>query len=257
VGDPNSPDGVPGFHAIALSFQQANGEIWRTAMDDTPIFPIATPQSFIDFQLATAPNKTTGKPNPERVQAYMAAHPETRAFVKWLHDAPFAASFAASTYYSINAFRFTNSEGQTRAVRWSLKPEAPFVEIDKAKLADLNKTQPNFLFDDAIQRLSQQPLRWELIVTLAQPGDRCLLHVRLLMRAHSLAVPVNSPRRRALCPKTQPHVLLWKEHADEYADSFLACPACSALADGADDPGHAVCRRRYDVDCFRRAALAL
>ena len=171
VGDPNSPDGVPGFHAIALNFQQANGEIWRAAMDDTPIFPIANPQSFIDLQLATAPDKATGKPDPQRVQAYMSAHPETRAFLKWLNDAPFTASFAASTYYSINAFRFTNSEGKTRAVRWSLKPEAPFVQIDKARLADLNKTQPNFLFDDAIERLSKQPMRWELFVTLAQPGD--------------------------------------------------------------------------------------
>ncbi|HEY9131002.1 MAG TPA: catalase family peroxidase [Dyella sp.] len=171
VGNPHSPDGVPGFHALALSFQQGNGEIWRTAMDDTPIFPVATPQAFIDFQLATAPDKATGKPDPARAQAYLAAHPETRAFMQWMRDAPFAASFAASTYYSINAFRFTDAQGQTRAVRWSFKPEAPFVAVDKDKLAELNKTQPNFLFNDALTRLAQQPMRWELWVTLAQAGD--------------------------------------------------------------------------------------
>ncbi|HEX7817588.1 catalase family peroxidase [Dyella sp.] len=171
VGNPNSPDGVPGFHAIALSFQQPDGQVWRTAMDDTPIFPVATPKAFIDFQLAGVADKATGKPDPARMKAYLAAHPETVAFMQWMKQAPFGASFAATTYYSINAFRFTNGDGHVSAVRWSLKPQAPFVEIDKSKLAELNKTQPHFLFDDLIHRLAAQPQRWQLLVTLAKPQD--------------------------------------------------------------------------------------
>ena len=171
VGSPNSPDGVPGFHALGLSFQQADGQVWRMALDDTPIFPVSTPQAFVDFQVATTPVKATGQPDPAKVKAYLAQHPETRAFMAWMKQAPFAASFAASPYNSINAFRFTNAQGQTRAVRWTFKPEAPFVAEDKDKLAQLNKTQPNFLFDEAIGRLAQAPMRWHLLVTVAQPGD--------------------------------------------------------------------------------------
>ena len=42
-GQPYAPDGRLAFRAIALSLTQANGELWRMAMDHTPIFVVATP----------------------------------------------------------------------------------------------------------------------------------------------------------------------------------------------------------------------
>jgi catalase len=167
-GLPYAPDGRLVFHAIALSLTQANGEQWRMAMDDTPIFFVATPQAFRDFQLATAPDPETGKPDPVRTADFLAHHPETRAFMEWMRDAPLPSSFANGTYYSINAFRFTNAAGETRFVRWSLVPETPFTALDKSTLASV---PPNFLFDDVVQRLRQGPLRWHMVVTVAAPGD--------------------------------------------------------------------------------------
>ena len=167
-GQPYAPDGRLVFRSLALSLTQANGEQWRMALDDTPIFPVATPQAFLDFQRATAPDPRTGKPDPPRVDAYMAQHPETRAFVQWQHDAPLATSFANETYYSINAFRLIDDAGKTWIVRWSFEPETPFEAIDKATLG---ARPANFLFDDVITRLARNPLRWRLIVTVAEPGD--------------------------------------------------------------------------------------
>jgi hypothetical protein len=54
-------------------------------MDHTPIFVVATPQAFRDFQLATAPNPATGEPNPTRTADFLNYHPETRAFMEWAH----------------------------------------------------------------------------------------------------------------------------------------------------------------------------
>jgi catalase len=137
-------------------------------MDNAPMFPVGTPQDFLELQRVTTPDPKTGKPDAERVADFMARHPETQAFTKWVQTAPLSTSFANETYYSINAFRFTNAAGETRMVRWSLEPETPFAPIDKATLA----AQPtNFLFDDIIKRLQQGPLRWHLIVTIAKPGD--------------------------------------------------------------------------------------
>jgi catalase len=167
-GQPYAPDGRLVFHAIALSLTQANGELWRMALDDTPIFVVATPQAFRDLQLATAPDPATGKPDPVRTADFLAHHPETRAFMDWMRDEPLPSSFANGTYYSINAFRFTDAAGETRHVRWSLVPETPFEALDKSKLASLS---PDFLFEDVVQRLRQGPLRWHMIVTVAQPGD--------------------------------------------------------------------------------------
>jgi catalase len=167
-GQPYAPDGRLAFRSLALSLTQANGEQWRMALDDTPMFLVATPQAFVDFQRATAPDPRTGKPDPGRVHAYMARHPETRAFLRWQQDSPLSTSFANDTYYSINAFRFIDETGKTWMVRWSFEPETPFEAIDKATLG----TQPaNFLFDDVIARLARHPLHWHLIVTIAEPGD--------------------------------------------------------------------------------------
>ena len=148
-GQPYAPDGRLVFHAIALSLTQANGEKWRMALDDTPIFVVATPLAFRDLQLATAPDIATGKPDPARAADFLAHHPETRAFMDWIRDTPLPSSFANGTYYSINSFRFTNAAGETRHVRWSLVPETPFEALDKSKLADL---PPDFLFVDVVRQ---------------------------------------------------------------------------------------------------------
>lgn len=167
-GQPHAPDGRLAFRSLALSLTQANGEQWRMALDDTPMFVVATPQAFVDLQHATAPDPTTGKPDSARVDAYMEQHPETRAFLRWQQESPLSTSFANETYYSINAFRFIDDAGKNWMVRWSFEPETPFEAIDKATLG----AQPaNFLFDDVIARLAHGPLRWHLIVTVAEPGD--------------------------------------------------------------------------------------
>ncbi len=167
-GQPYAPDGRLAFRSLALSLAQANGEQWRMALDDTPMFPVATPQAFVDFQRATAPDPKTGKPDPARVEGYMAAHPETRAFLRWQQESPLSTSFANDTYYSINAFRFIDDTGKAWMVRWSFEPETPFEAIDKATLG---ARPANFLFDDVIARLARSPLHWRLIVTIAEPDD--------------------------------------------------------------------------------------
>jgi catalase len=167
-GQPYAPDGRLVFHAIALSLTQLDGEQWRMAMDNTPIFPVATPQAFLDLQRETAPDSRTGKPDPVRAADFLARHPETQAFMEWLRTTPTPSSFANGTYYSINAFRFIDAAGDSRYVRWSLVPQARFEAIDKAKLA----TMPaDFLFGDLLERLGKGPLLWHLVVTVAEPGD--------------------------------------------------------------------------------------
>ncbi|MBC8119556.1 MAG: catalase family peroxidase, partial [Burkholderiaceae bacterium] len=163
-GNPLATDGRNVFRAMALRIDMAGGQEWRIAMDHTPIFPVATPAAFVELQRASRPDPSTGKPDPKAMDAYLARHPETKAFQKYLKDAPLPDSFANSGYHSINAFRFTDGKGQTRLVRWSMLPETPMVSLDKAKLDAL---PINFLFDDIIMRLRSTPIRWRLAVTVA------------------------------------------------------------------------------------------
>jgi catalase len=52
------------------------------------------------------------------------------------------------------------------AVRWRTVPEATDAGSEAAKAGD-----PDYLAADLTQRLAQGPLRWHLLVTLAEPGD--------------------------------------------------------------------------------------
>lgn len=167
-GMPDSPDGRLVFRALAMSITAPDGAVWRTGMDSTPIFPVATPASFLAFQQATMP-VADGKPDPAKVAAYMGAHRETRAFVQWLKDNPLPSSFANSTFNSINAFRFTNAAGEQHFVRWTLLPEAPLQTLDKNTLGTLAR---DVLFDDVQARAAKAPLRWHLHLTAAQAGDK-------------------------------------------------------------------------------------
>jgi catalase len=167
-GNPLAGDGRNVFHAIALRLNAPDGQEWRMAMDHTPIFPVADPQTFEALQIASTPDAKTGKPDPASMKAYMATHPETRAFQDYIAKAPLPGSFATATYYSINAFRFTDIGGTTRFVRWQIVPEASGPDLDKSKLADLPR---DALFQEMVVRTAKGPSRWHLQLVVANPGD--------------------------------------------------------------------------------------
>lgn len=167
-GMPASPDGRVVSRDIALSITAPNGEVWRMAMDSTPLFPVATPQELLEFVKATTPGPD-GKPDQSKVEQYMAAHPKTVAFGKYINEKPLSSSFANARYFSINAFRFIGGDGNTRFVRWSLDPTATLQWLDKDKLAQMPR---DFLFDDLVKRSAAGPLTWDMSVQLAAAGDK-------------------------------------------------------------------------------------
>lgn len=164
-GNPYAPDGSVPIRSFALRFNLADGQQWRTGMNSSPVFAVATPQAFYEQVLASRPDPATGKPDPAKLAAFFAAHPETAAFRAWAKAARPSASFATENYYSLNAFYLIDSAGQRHAVRWRVVPEAS--DDQPAHAAN----DSNYLTRDLQQRLAQAPLRWHLLLTLAAPGD--------------------------------------------------------------------------------------
>jgi catalase len=160
----DKPDAVRG---LGLQFQSPDGEVWRTAMINLPVFPFSTPLAFYEQLVASIPDPRTGKPDPAQMKAFLAGHPESVRAIGIIKSKPPASGFANSTFHSLNAFLFTNSEGHTIPVRWILTPTQPF-EAATAAAADHDK---NYLFDGLIAQIHREPQRWHLIVILGQPGD--------------------------------------------------------------------------------------
>jgi len=76
-GNPYVADAPEMVRGLGLLFKLSDGEEWRTAMINTPVFGVNTPQAFYDRLFAAQPDPKTGKPDPEKMARFLAGHPET------------------------------------------------------------------------------------------------------------------------------------------------------------------------------------
>lgn len=167
-GQPYMPDGPAEVRAMGLAFRPPDGEEWRTAMIDIPVFIVKDAQGFTEQLLASRPDPATGKPDPVKMKDFVARHPETARALQILQRNPFSSGFANATYNGLDAFRFVNAAGASTPVRWSMAAVDPFEPEPPAPAAAQDK---NYLFDAVIARIAKGPLQWHLVVTVGQPGD--------------------------------------------------------------------------------------
>jgi catalase len=74
-GQPYASDTPQNVRSLAILFKLPDGEEWRTAMINIPLFTVNTPQAFNDFLVASAPDPATGKNNPGTMGAFLAKLP--------------------------------------------------------------------------------------------------------------------------------------------------------------------------------------
>jgi catalase len=167
-GVPFQADAPATVRSMALRFLPANGAEWRTGMNNIPVFPVNSAQGFYEQLLAAAPDPKTGKPDPARMSAFMAAHPEAVRAIEIIRGSPASSGFANATYNSLNAFRLIDAKGASVPVRWATIPvQSSAPETGVAAAA----SDRNDLFDALIADIKQRPLQWRLVFTLGQPGD--------------------------------------------------------------------------------------
>ena len=165
-GQPFAADGPAAVRGFGLRFEPRHGGQWRTAMVDIPVFAVGTPEGFYDQLLASKIDPATGKPDPAKMTAFLAAHPETVRAITIIKAKPFSSGFANATFNGLNVFRFTNAAGDTTPVRWSMVPVDAFAPEGPADAQD-----KNYLFDALIARIRRGPVQWHMIITIGQPGD--------------------------------------------------------------------------------------
>lgn len=164
-GNPAVPDKLGTPRGLGLAFGYPGAGQWRTAMLNTPVFSDNSVQGFYDRLLASKPAADTGKPDPDAMAQFLAAHPETARAMATNKKQPPTPGFGDSPYYGLNAFYFVNAAGQSTPVRWSLESMAPIGA--PATPGDGR----NWLFDNAIRDVRSGPLRWRLLLTVGEPED--------------------------------------------------------------------------------------
>jgi len=167
-GNPKIPDTAKNPRGLGLEFRLPGGQLQHMTMLNTPVFGAVSPQSFLDLTLAMRPDPATGKPDPEKIKAFKASHPDNLAQAQFLAGNNPPTSYANSSYFGIHTFKFTNKENKTTLVRWQFVPED-----GEKRLSDdeLKTAGPNFLEQALISRAQKGPMRWDMVVSIGEPGD--------------------------------------------------------------------------------------
>jgi len=166
TGVPTVPDNDPqrsGPRGIAVRFHLADHAHTDLVAHSTNGFPVRTGEEFLEFLHAAA---AVGEGKPEALGAFLAAHPNAKRFVEAVKPIP--TSFTREAFFAVTAFKFTNSEGVSRHGRFRIRPEAGTEYLTDDQAAQKGA---NFLFDEIGPRLTAGPVRLEVFVQMAGPGD--------------------------------------------------------------------------------------
>jgi len=160
TADPNAPDATVRVRGLGIRISAPDGQEWRSAMINAPVFPVSTPEAFYELLRASK--------DPNAMAAFAAAHPEFAAFGDWAKNGPWTASYAEERFNSLNSFVFVDASGAEHAVRWSLLPAARPVAVSPDELA---KNGPDFLEQEIARRVAGAPQHWTMVVTVADASD--------------------------------------------------------------------------------------
>jgi catalase len=167
-GNPAVPDAAPAPRGMALEFHLPDGALQHITMINTPIFAAASPASFRDFLLAAKPDPKTSQPDPEKLKAYFATHPDAMALKQLASQHNPTANFHQTTYFSVHTFKFIDAKSAEHPVRWRFVPR----DGTKEMTAEEMKAAPHdFLEKNFIERTRKAPAVWDMIVYVGEPGD--------------------------------------------------------------------------------------
>jgi len=167
-GNPDVPDAAPAPRGMALEFRLPGGGLQHITMIDLPIFGAMSPASFRDAIVAGKPDPKTGKPDPEKMKAYAASHPDAMALSKYASNHAPTANYYQSTFFSVHTFKFIDAKGAEHMVKWRFVPRDGTKEMTAAE----QKAAPHdFLEKNLIARTAKGPAVWDMIVYVGEPGD--------------------------------------------------------------------------------------
>jgi catalase len=123
-------------------------------------FPATNGAEFLEFLRAVT------QPDKAKVQEFVGSHPKALAFVQAI--TPLPVSFAKEKYFGLTAMKFTNKDGVSKFGRYTMVPEA---EVEHLSAEDAAAKGTNYLFDEILERVGKEPVRFKILVQVANDGD--------------------------------------------------------------------------------------
>jgi catalase len=154
---------------LAVKFHLPDGEATDIVSVPLVVFFARNAEDFLELTRARIPDPETGQPDPEKLGAYLAGHPEAGvALQKGLPKLAPTTSFATSDYRALHAFCLVDADGRTHWGRYSWEPEAGAEYLTEEQVAAASR---DYLQEEIRERLAEGIARFTLEFTLANDGD--------------------------------------------------------------------------------------
>lgn len=166
-GNPNISDKTrPVTRGFAMRFAHSGGDL-AFVFISAPVFGSRTPQQLLDGINARLPGPD-GKPDTARINAFLAANPETTRQAAWLNARPVPASWAGTDYWGVHAYTLTNARGEATVARLKFVAAAGQLGLGDEEI----KAKPDSFYADELRdRLAKGPVGFDLVAIVGQPGD--------------------------------------------------------------------------------------
>jgi catalase len=167
TGLPEVPDNVGDAspRGMGIKFKLPSGSVTDIVSHSYNGFPVATADEFRTFLLAI-PASGPEAPKPTPLETFLGSHPAAKAFAT---TQKIPASFATTSYFGVNSFKFTNAAGASSFVRYQVVPDAGESTLSPAEAA---KKGPNYLIDDVKARILKHHVTFKLFAQVAEAGDK-------------------------------------------------------------------------------------
>jgi catalase len=167
TGIPVIPDNDPNAdpRGCAIRFHLAERVHTDIVSHSTRAFPARNGDEFLGLLTAITQTDMSHIPGSP-LEKFLGSHPAALAFVQ--APKPPASSFAREAYFGLNAIRFISKDGESHYVRYHIVPEAGIDHLDPAAAAAKG---PDYLFEEIEQRVAKGPVKFKLVVEVAEAGD--------------------------------------------------------------------------------------
>ena len=180
TADPNAPDATVRVRGLGLRISTPDGQEWRSAMIDAPVFPVSTPQAFYELLLASASK------DPNAMKTFRRRASRVRGVRRLGQERALDRQLRGGAVQQPQQLRLRRQF--RRRACGALVAAAGGASRSPVSPDDLAKRGPDFLEQEITERVAAAPQRWTMVVTVANPGDPTA--------DPSKAWPDRSPHRR-------------------------------------------------------------
>lgn len=168
TGIPDIADttGLSHPRGLAVKFHLADGKSTDIISHSFDGFPTATTDEFRELLLAIS-KSGPDLPHPNAVEQFLTGHPIAKTFLTT--QKPPSVSFGTLSYFGVNAFKMTNSKGESHFIRYQFIPEAGEQFLTPEQLKNVG---PDYLTADIVKRIADGPIRFKLYAQVAEEGDK-------------------------------------------------------------------------------------